>query len=317
MSDTNKYKDFLRAKVQGAIAEANAASNLTHQGVKGTILEILISKLFRPLLPSDIGVGTGQIIEKYSGKMSTQMDIILYDKSILPPVMFDESTGIFPVEAVLYTIEVKTTLTKQDLRVAHESAKYLSSFSYLPGLENPDGSEQHHRIEKVKSIVFALNTTLTGNRLTEADRYKSIYHPDDFPYLVSICVAGDSYWFNDGRYWVYQKGEAQYDEVLSMIGGVSNTYKSVALSRNSPKLGKYIISEQGWGKGVESKDFNYIKLNCEQCSKEYVESPTFGRQSMTVNGSIKIEQRCDCGGELSSAPGVYVIENGELAENYN
>jgi hypothetical protein len=95
MADKNQYQAFLRAKIAGAIADARAASNLTHSGVKGSVLEILISKLFRPLLPSDIGVGTGQIIEQHSGRTSTQIDVILYDKSIVPPILFDESTGIF------------------------------------------------------------------------------------------------------------------------------------------------------------------------------------------------------------------------------
>ncbi|NOH82073.1 hypothetical protein F0231_20360 [Vibrio sp. RE86] len=313
----NKYQDFLRAKVQGALAEAKAASNLSHQGVKGTILEILISKLFRPLLPSDIGVGTGQIIENHTGKISTQMDIVLYDKSILPPVLFDESTGIFPVEAVLYTIEVKTTLTKQDLRIAHDSAKFLNSFLYLPGLKNEDGSDKHHSIDKVKSVIFALNTTLTGNRLTEADRYKSIYYPDDEPYLVAICVAGDSYWFNDGRFWRYHKGEKEYDEVLSLIGGVSNTYKSVASSRHKPDLGNYIISDEGWGNGAESKKLHYVKLACNQCSIEQISSPTFGGQTLTITGKININEKCQCGGTFESSDGVYKVVNGELAEDYN
>ncbi|WP_414477702.1 DUF6602 domain-containing protein [Pandoraea pnomenusa] len=85
MPNKNQYQAFLRAKISGAIAEARAASSIKHQGVKGTVLEILVARLFRPLLPSDIGIGSGQIIDKIHGSMSTQIDIILYDKSILPP----------------------------------------------------------------------------------------------------------------------------------------------------------------------------------------------------------------------------------------
>jgi hypothetical protein len=316
-TNSNKYQDFLRAKVKGALEEAKAASNLTHQGVKGTILEILISKLFRPLLPSDIGIGTGQIIEMHTGKISTQIDIVLYDKSILPPVLFDESTGIFPVEAVLYTIEVKTTLSKKDLRVAHESAKYLNAFAYLPGLENEDGSDKHHSIDKVKSVVFALNSTLTGNKLTEAERYKSIYYPNEWPYLISICVAGDAYWFNDGKSWIYHKGVNEYDEVLSLIGGVSNTYKSVARTRHYPKLGKYIISNEGWGIGPTSRDINGINVICDSCGTESIQSPSFGNQNLEINGCINIQEPCDCGGKLSSKKGLFKVVNGELAENYS
>jgi|APLak6261659701_1056019.scaffolds.fasta_scaffold15522_2 hypothetical protein len=86
MVNKNQYQALLRAKIKSAIEQARAASVFTHQGVKGAVLEILIGSLFRPLLPPDIGVGTGQIIDCYNSPMSRQIDIILYDSSILPPV---------------------------------------------------------------------------------------------------------------------------------------------------------------------------------------------------------------------------------------
>ena len=78
--DVGLLKKFLGARVIGAIHSARAASSLTHQGVKGTALEILVRDLFRPLLPADIGVGTGQILDCASGRLSAQVDVVLYDK---------------------------------------------------------------------------------------------------------------------------------------------------------------------------------------------------------------------------------------------
>ncbi|MDD1859212.1 hypothetical protein, partial [Pseudomonas aeruginosa] len=63
MENKNQYQALLRGKVAAAIAQARSAADVTHKGVKGAVLEILLSKLFRPLLPADIGVGTGQIID--------------------------------------------------------------------------------------------------------------------------------------------------------------------------------------------------------------------------------------------------------------
>ncbi|MEJ2795918.1 DUF6602 domain-containing protein [Iodobacter sp. LRB] len=255
MADKNQYQAFLRAKVAGAIADARAASNLTHSGVKGSVLEILISKLFRPLLPSDIGVGTGQIIEQHRGIMSTQMDIILYDKSIVPPISFDQSTGIFPIEAVLYTIEVKTTLNATELSIAHDSAKLLTEFRYLPGLKNVDGSERHHSIEKVRSVVFALNSDLSGNKLTEAERYEKIYKgKGEAAHIRAICVASREYWYDNGEYWVAFDSVDDFDEILGFIGGVTNTYKSVAASRHNPLLGHYIVPEGSAKLGPKTRE---------------------------------------------------------------
>ncbi|MCK9396453.1 MAG: hypothetical protein M0Q44_12780 [Methylobacter sp.] len=200
MTDKNQYQALLRAKIKSAVEQARAASAFTHQGLKGTVLEILIGELFKPLLPSDIGVGTGQIIDAYKSPMSGQIDIILFDRSILPPVLIDEKTGIFPIESVLYTIEVKTTLNATELSSAHESAKRLAKFGYLPGLTDETGKEKDHPVKKARSVVFALGSDLSGVRLNEAQRYKNLYGEEP-AHLRAICVAGREYWYDDGDHW--------------------------------------------------------------------------------------------------------------------
>jgi hypothetical protein len=143
MADKNPFQALPRARIIGAVQSGRAAGTLTHQGVQGTVLEILVRGLFRPLLPADIGTGTGQILECSTGRLSPQVDVILYDKSILPPILHDESNGIFPIEAVLYAIEVKTTLTRSELQSAHDNAKTLYAFSYLPS--RPQGDDRRCR----------------------------------------------------------------------------------------------------------------------------------------------------------------------------
>lgn len=317
MADKNQYQAFLRAKVAGAIANARAASTLTHRGVKGSVLEILISELFRPLLPADIGIGTGQVIENHAGRLSNQIDIVLYDKSIVPPILFDKFTGIFPVEPVLYTIEVKTTLTSKELVTAHESAKLLSEFRYLPGLKNVDGSDRHHSIEKVRSVVFALNTDLSGTNLSESERYEKIYkEKNDSVHIRAICVAGREYWYDNGEYWVTFESNDEFDEILGFIGGVTNTYKSVAQSRHNPLLGHYIVPEASPKAGPKTREIKRIEIICESCKKTLQLKPNIGRQSITVNGCINYDEPCpDCGGKMKSKSGVYVFENGELVED--
>ncbi|AKC71361.1 DUF6602 domain-containing protein [Pandoraea oxalativorans] len=154
MADKNQFQAILRAKVISAIEHAKATAGLTHQGVKGAVLEILVGQLFRPLLPADIGIGTGQIVESYTGRLSGQIDIILYDRSILPPILLDDKIGVFPIESVLYAIEVKTTLTASELASAHESAKDLQmNFGYLPGLRKEGKVVDTHQIEKVRTVI--------------------------------------------------------------------------------------------------------------------------------------------------------------------
>ena len=315
MAVSNQYQKLLRSKVISAISQAQAASGFSHQGVKGTVLELLISQLFEPLLPADIGVGTGQIIDAYTGKMSGQLDIILYNKAILPPVLVDDKLGIFPIESVLYTIEVKTTLNAKELRMAHDSAKDLATnFSYLPGLKDEQGKEKHHSIEKIRSVVFALNSDLKGTGLNEAERYRKQYG-DDVAHIRAICVAGKEYWYDNGNHWVgFKDGEA-FDEVLAFIGGVSNTYRAVSASRGQPSLGNYIIPEAKGFIATKSRDITSVKVSCEVCCLEGDMVPEVGNIDITVNGVLSASEKCpNCLSTMKSENGTYIFKKGKLTQ---
>lgn len=312
MPDSNPYQALLRSKIKAAIEKARAASVFSHQGVKGSVLEILIGELFKPLLPADIGVGTGQIIDCYKSPMSPQIDIILFDKSILPPVLIDERLGLFPVESVLYTIEVKTTLNATELRAAHQSAQKLSEFGYLPGLTDELGREKNHPIERVRSVVFALGSDLTGTGMSEAERYRKLY-ADEPAHLRAICVAGKEYWYDDGDHWIGAAFTDEFDEVLAFIGGVTNTYKKVSQSRHDPLLGKYIIPDMTDLATIESRKIVRVPIRCEGCGKEAMLKPNVGKVNLVVNGALINSEPCpDCGGKMSSVEGQYKFINGEL-----
>ncbi|MCO5398418.1 DUF6602 domain-containing protein [Ralstonia soli] len=312
MADKNQYQALLRAKVISAVEHARAAAGLTHQGVKGTVLEILVGQLFRPLLPSDIGIGTGQIVESYTGRLSGQVDIILYDRSILPPVLLDDKVGVFPIESVLYAIEVKTTLNASELTQAHESAKDLQlNFGYLPGQRKEGKVVEQHQIEKVRSVLFALKTDLSGNNLNEGERYKRLYK-EETAYLRAICVAGREYWYDNGTHWVGGFDCDQYDGVLAFIGGITNTYRTVAASRGHPLLGNYIVpSEVMTFASLPSGTAPILRGICTTCGLEGDITPDVPPIELTVNGAIHVP--CPhCDGKVASEPAQYKFSAGKL-----
>ncbi|WP_162932607.1 DUF6602 domain-containing protein [Solimonas sp. K1W22B-7] len=311
IANGNPYQVLLRSRIKSAIEEARAASVLTHAGVKGSVLEILVRKLFRPLLPADIGVGSGQIIDAYGSSMSSQVDIVLYDRSILPPILMDETTGIFPIESVLYTIEVKTTLNATELKAAHWAAGKLAKFGYLPGLTDELGQSTNHPVERARSVIFALASDLTGTRLDEAQRYKNLYGESDAP-LRAICVAGSGYWYDDGENWIGFKHPQEYDEVLGFIGGVTNTYKKVSESRHSPLLGNYVIPDVVGLHSIEARKVAKIPVTCDRCGKGLQLKPNLGKMDVVVNGTISSTSPCpECGGNLVSEAGKYRFVKGK------
>lgn len=317
----NLYREFFRAKVISAIAHAKAVANLRHQGVKGQVLEILIGQLFVPLLPSDVGVGSGHILCSYTGRQSRQIDIILYNKAILPPLLLDGNLGVFPIESVLYTIEVKTKLTARELQSAHKSAEELDKkFGYRPGQKDADGKIQNHQIKKLHSIVFALNSDLKGMTATEAERYKKIYD-GSLPWIRAICVAGKEYCFDSGERWISYKSDSNgaYDEVLAFIGGVCNTYRDVAESRGTPLLGNYLVPDIQAIVGPISKpptsssEPSGVPVRCEQCGLTSTFSPDIGKLNITINGSISATDPCPkCQGRMTSEPSSFTFKHGQL-----
>jgi hypothetical protein len=168
------YRDLILSRVQAAIGAARAARGISHNGLLGEIREILLRELFRPLLPADIGVGHGQIIS-HTGRTSRQTDVVLYDRRILPPILFQESSGLFPVESVLQTVEVKSQLTSTELRSSHDAASDLLQFDYLHGFIDASGLGLPQTITKAISTIFALDTDLAPGGKSEIERYSAMY----------------------------------------------------------------------------------------------------------------------------------------------
>jgi hypothetical protein len=236
-----QYKAMFLSRVAAAIGAAKAAAEITHPGVKGRIREILVGDLFRPMLPTDVGVGTGQIIT-FDGDISTEQDIVIYDRRILPPALFGEGgLGLFPIECVLATVEVKTTLTLAELRSSHESAAAISRFKYLPGEREANTDRLvPHDIRNAIATVLALNTDLSGTGKSEIDRYQEL-SPGPDPPLKAICVSGGGYWYFQEGKWKHHDVDGQHKETCAFVVGLFDTFSIVRVSRHQPNLAGYLL----------------------------------------------------------------------------
>jgi hypothetical protein len=236
-----QYKAMFLSRVVAAIGAAKAAAEITHPGVKGRIREILVGDLFRPLLPTDVGVGTGHIIT-FDGSISTEQDVVIYDRRILPPVLFGEGgLGLFPIECVLATVEVKTTLTATELKSSHESAAAIHRFKYLAG-EREANTDRivHHDIRNAIATVLALNTDLSGTGKSEIDRYQEL-NPGQDPPLKAICVSGSGYWYFQDSEWKHHDADGRYGETCAFVVGLFDTFSIVRASRHQPNLAGYLL----------------------------------------------------------------------------
>lgn len=135
----NPWANHISAKVETLIAESKSITKtFKNSSIRGAIRELFVKQLLEPLLPPDIGIGSGEIIN-HEGKRSRQLDVVLYNKKRVPPTLVSGSdTGVFPWECVVSVIEVKSVLTASTLKEAHVNANSVKDV--YSNIEEPSGT---------------------------------------------------------------------------------------------------------------------------------------------------------------------------------
>jgi hypothetical protein len=236
------YRALMLARAGAAVGAAEAVRNIKHPSLKGQLREIVIRDLFCPLLPSDVGVGTGEIISA-DNRHSKEQDIVIFDKRILPPMVFESAMGVFPIESVLYAIEVKSKMTANDIRTSDKSATELIRFMYQSGDYDESGKSTEHTVDKVASCVFAFETDLTLEGKSEIERYDEIRDSKYDPALRAICVVGRGYWYWHKDQWITWERTSEFEEIVGFITSIMNTYREVAATRKEPRLHVYLTDK--------------------------------------------------------------------------
>jgi hypothetical protein len=139
--------DYLINRILAAAAHtlrrAELESRIQHLGLRGRFRELLVAELLEPWLPPYVACGSGMIIDTNDQKRQfTQDDIILFDRSLTPPILATESLsseGVFLYNSVLARIEVKSKVTRADLTAFVRSSLEIASLRHgvQPGFAGP------------------------------------------------------------------------------------------------------------------------------------------------------------------------------------
>jgi hypothetical protein len=228
------FQDLLQADIKTLMTESFAIDKINHEGIKGNVREYGLGRLLSKYLPHEWKVGRGQIHD-YQGNQSAETDLIIHNKNIIPPILFGEQLGLYPLESSYYSIEVKTKSTAREIKTT------INKFNSLQKL-NPINNQYVTR-----RVYFALSSDLK-NKMTELERYKK-YDPNFYnnPAIMIICVLGQGYWYyNQGTkpdgvlygYWQFNKPAIDNFEIGFLLGGIINT-----LNGNKPAFGYYILPD--------------------------------------------------------------------------
>ena len=230
------YQSLIVNQVARVAESARALQSIHHSGLKGQLRELIVQELIEPLLPPGCVSGSGEIVTAYGGT-SNQIDIVVADRRILPPVLI-RGAGIFPLEACLLTIEIKSVLNAGELRISDASTKKVSKFRHAPQVGFSQPSEKP--IEHVIPFLLAFSSDLAPGGKSEPERYKEITG-DEPPAIRAFCVVGRGYWYWNNGIWCDGALAVEHGDLVGLIGDIINVAQRVSATRQQPDVREYLV----------------------------------------------------------------------------
>lgn len=161
----HKILDRVAKKMQVDFEETAA---IKHSGSKGTVRERDVQREFlAKYVPASARVtGSGELVS-VDGQVSGQCDLMLVDADT-PPLWAAEDYAIVPVECCQVTVEVKSTLTVEELKKSWAGATKAKSLPRTAYLRSPVPfsfnrqayGRQWQQAFPLRSIVFAYDGAL-------------------------------------------------------------------------------------------------------------------------------------------------------------
>jgi hypothetical protein len=120
---------FVRTLARRLVAEFEDAAVAGTPGLIGSAKEHPARKQLEKLLPPTAAVGSGIVMDSYNGR-SKQQDIVLFERAFTPIFSINDTSEAtyFPIEGVIATGEVKSSLNRETL---HDSIEKIRSVRRL------------------------------------------------------------------------------------------------------------------------------------------------------------------------------------------
>lgn len=239
--------------------EAEHAGVLEHGTMIGSVREFITRRVLQSFLPPVTHFGAGKVIDSV-GNDSRQVDVILFDGRF-PHFSSHGMLGLYPVEGVLATVEIKSGLTKDKVAEAFENCSSVSERLPRTGFRhtldevkqlyvqkgmNPDDAyERRLREMLVPTYVFSFQGPATAETLANSivswietrakvGNLKAVYLP-------RLIVAGNLVAvLNDGLFNINRVNRSALDEkkVLYLIAETPHRFGWLATHLISSVCGR-------------------------------------------------------------------------------
>jgi hypothetical protein len=160
---TEAFGGSFEAAVRQIASQFLKSDRFKHAVSKGAEREAPIRDLFREHLPSCFSVTQGEIVD-IRDEHSPQLDAIIYDSS-RNFAFYSGASAILPAEALLVSIEVKSLLTRDEIRksiTAAQKLKRLRPFKQPVAEPRKEGEAADSRA-RFFHCIFAYHTDLSAD----------------------------------------------------------------------------------------------------------------------------------------------------------
>ena len=186
---SNVFKSLLNEKIESFVNNfssntkelfADDNGKIIHNQEYGKYREELVKELIRNVIPGRLDIGEGFIITS-TGKISTQCDLIIYDKNNCPLIENYNRQRFFPIECVVAIGEVKSELSKSRLKYALIKLKNNKLLRNEISFDNAyifyDG--EMTSFNPTKDVRDQLITFLICNKINSVDFNKLVNEMDE------------------------------------------------------------------------------------------------------------------------------------------
>ncbi len=164
MQTTKRVRDWFDLAEAALEHESRQAGLLEHAPSVGAAREFLVKRVLRTILPPYVHIGTGRV-QDGNGNVSSQIDVLVVDPRF-PPFEIESGIGLYLLESVIASIEVKSTLTTTSLRSALDNGRSLLRLS--PYVEDPESWKRRAAEHSESSADEALRQRRIGFALAPA-----------------------------------------------------------------------------------------------------------------------------------------------------
>lgn len=193
----NGFYDIEETRLRARLDGVRLA--LSHAGEKGRVLENEAAAFVRSILPPEYGVSTGFIAYCEDGeiRMSSQLDIIIYDAVRGSPLIRYETCSIFPLEIVYAYIEVKASLDiskLSDITIKNREIRTMRQRWYWhPSCGSPPETVLYDdKWLPIRSFVFSFESRI-GEARALARTLRSELAKAPEAHLHGVFIAGQGF----------------------------------------------------------------------------------------------------------------------------